>query len=201
MTATKRIRGLLISGVVLAALLVALRLPPVHWRVVGWWRGEAFFQGRPSSYWLARWHWLNRERSRPEQWARKYFGDGCGDVIWGDQSPPKFDSTAVPVLIELLNDSSPQVRARAAYELGQMSVDARPAVPALRRLLGDRNGPSGSTVGDYAASAIRRIESGPNDDPDRPLRIVLSYIQIVSDVVKEAERQKTLEPPRKADEP
>lgn len=26
-------------------------LPPVYWRVIGWTRGEAFYQGRPTSYW------------------------------------------------------------------------------------------------------------------------------------------------------
>ncbi|OAI53187.1 hypothetical protein AYO44_16200 [Planctomycetaceae bacterium SCGC AG-212-F19] len=26
-------------------------LPAVHWRVIGWVKGEAFYQGRPTSYW------------------------------------------------------------------------------------------------------------------------------------------------------
>ena len=25
--------------------------PSVYWRSVGWWRGEAFYRGRPTSYW------------------------------------------------------------------------------------------------------------------------------------------------------
>lgn len=42
----------LLLGLSLLLLVVASLLhPSVHWRVIGWWRGEAFYQGRPTSYW------------------------------------------------------------------------------------------------------------------------------------------------------
>jgi hypothetical protein len=35
----------------LTLLLVALlMLPGVHWRLIGWVKGEAFYQGRPTNY-------------------------------------------------------------------------------------------------------------------------------------------------------
>src|SRR5437667_138733 len=49
---TKRRRRLLAALAVLA-LLGVLALPAVHWRLIGWWRGEPFYQGRPASYWAA----------------------------------------------------------------------------------------------------------------------------------------------------
>jgi hypothetical protein len=38
---------------ILALFTVAalLAVPAVHWRLIGWVRGEAFYQGRPTSYW------------------------------------------------------------------------------------------------------------------------------------------------------
>src|SRR4051812_26669562 len=44
-----------------AAVLLVLALPAVHWRLVGWARGEPFFDGRPASYW-------RREVARCEPW-------------------------------------------------------------------------------------------------------------------------------------
>ena len=40
--------------IVLTALLAAVAtffLPPVYWRAVGWLKGGAFYQGRPTSWW------------------------------------------------------------------------------------------------------------------------------------------------------
>src|ERR1043166_149159 len=45
----KRRWKLWLSLLILAGSLFAL--PAVHWRVIGWVRGEAFYQGRPTSYW------------------------------------------------------------------------------------------------------------------------------------------------------
>jgi hypothetical protein len=35
------------------ALLGVLALPGVHWRLIGWAKGEPFYQGRPASYWAS----------------------------------------------------------------------------------------------------------------------------------------------------
>src|SRR5437588_13051789 len=49
---TKR-RGRLLAGLAALAMLGVLALPSVHWRLIGWWRGEPFYQRRPASYWAA----------------------------------------------------------------------------------------------------------------------------------------------------
>jgi hypothetical protein len=38
-------------GLVLLATIGLLALPAVHWPLLGWLRGEAFYRGRPTSYW------------------------------------------------------------------------------------------------------------------------------------------------------
>jgi hypothetical protein len=38
----------------LAAVLGTLAMPGVHWRLIGWVRGEPFWRGRPASYYADR---------------------------------------------------------------------------------------------------------------------------------------------------
>jgi hypothetical protein len=47
---TRRWRLWLTLGLLLLLGSLAL-VPSVRWRVVGWVRGEAFYQGRPTTYW------------------------------------------------------------------------------------------------------------------------------------------------------
>lgn len=42
----------------LLLVAVSFMLPAVHWRVIEWAKGEAFYQGRPTSYW----------KSESQQW-------------------------------------------------------------------------------------------------------------------------------------
>ncbi len=46
-------RVLLRAGVLLGAVLACalLALPSIRWPLWGWMRGEAFYEGRPTSYW------------------------------------------------------------------------------------------------------------------------------------------------------
>src|SRR5690242_879084 len=46
-----RRRKLFAAGLAAFALLGALSLPAVHWRLAGWWRAEPFYRGRPASWW------------------------------------------------------------------------------------------------------------------------------------------------------
>ena len=48
---TRYPRRLLWALALLVLLGGVLLLPGVHWCVVGWWKGEAFYQGRSTSYW------------------------------------------------------------------------------------------------------------------------------------------------------
>src|SRR5438105_3973061 len=47
----KRSWRLLIGMTSLLLIGGLLLLPAVRWRVIGWVKGEAFYQGRPTSYW------------------------------------------------------------------------------------------------------------------------------------------------------
>ena len=52
------------------AVLAIFSLPPVYWRVVGWVKGEAFYQGRPTSYWAGRiqesWDAFDQQQAAPK---------------------------------------------------------------------------------------------------------------------------------------
>ena len=43
-----RKRRLLFIAILLIAGIATFFLPPVYWRVVGWAKGEAFYDGRPT---------------------------------------------------------------------------------------------------------------------------------------------------------
>jgi hypothetical protein len=60
-----RRRWKLCLGSLLFVLIGALLLPSVHWPLIGWWQGEAFFQNRPTSYW----------RQRIHRYYEIYYGD------------------------------------------------------------------------------------------------------------------------------
>jgi hypothetical protein len=116
MMAMKRRRLLLL--LLLPVLGGLLLVPSVHWRVVGWGRGEAFYQGRPTSYWsreLNRWISASTQQGTAttdliEQW-----------FIWlGLASPDSKQPTilegqadAIPVLRELAKDERPSIRWQA----------------------------------------------------------------------------------------
>src|SRR5206468_1869015 len=133
--------------------------PTVYWRLVGLVRGEALLRGRPTSYWrneLAAAQCVQsslvsdspvvvhvefmRDRWELVAWASRWVQDLTG---WtprqSDHVPlmPNDDPAGLPVLMTLLDDPDPKVRAGAAAALGSMGAAARPAVPELRRLTGD----------------------------------------------------------------
>lgn len=64
---------------------------------------------------------------------------------------------AVPTLVELLKDPSPDVRAHAAHALGEIGEAAKPAAPALALLLKD----SDQTVRRQVIKAFIGIRPGP----------------------------------------
>jgi hypothetical protein len=117
--------------VILAAFIVWLEPTRVIW---GWLRGEAFYQGRPTSYWeneIGRWQsrtcakgyyelpvlpgsprlylvveTAHYQRTKP--WDRFIDSEGYGPAPW-----PKLldgDPAGRPVLQDLLNSASPHVR-------------------------------------------------------------------------------------------
>jgi hypothetical protein len=117
------------------ALLVALTAmfahPAIYWPVAGWLRGEAFYQGRPTSYWSqAIWTWANDsaagtwlDQARVSVGMRKsdpiprppVIGDDPGPYSWHPAPanmlalrPTEVDPAALPVLLELLGEKRPQ---------------------------------------------------------------------------------------------
>jgi hypothetical protein len=132
----KRLR---ISVCVLAALAVALAIyfEPTHC-VRGWLWGDAFFQGRPTSWWRAELDWWEISVQPQKEGNRKYFVSYHRNYSWFDGlrerwSPPQGfirpqeepvllllngGSEAMPVLQALLCDRSQKIRQFARRGLG-----------------------------------------------------------------------------------
>jgi hypothetical protein len=153
----------LLMLVMLLLVTGSFLLPAVHWRVIGWIKGEAFYEGRPTSYWA----------HEMQQWGPPcYAVSTMGGAItyrsdpfwfpqpsWWDQlreqlgGPPPVaissqpllvdarDPTAIPVLIELLEHPDNDIRLIAVYALGQIGPDAQVAVPLLLNMIEDGNRP------------------------------------------------------------
>jgi hypothetical protein len=145
----------------------------VHWRLIGFVKGEAFYQGRPTSYWSTEAFSL--------QWLDAEAGGG-GETCWVDyhwmrpvssveqvlatlnlttikHKSDDFvllngDSTAIPVLIALLRDPEPQVRQIAAQGLGKVGAGASAAIPAISIACHDEN----DMVQQQARQALRAID-------------------------------------------
>ncbi len=134
-------KRLLKCALAMAALLVLGFLSPhIYWRIVGTVRGEAFYAGRPTTYWRG---YLKDEQERSSRLARIYFGVG-GPVtlrdsweewrdnwIGGANSSDVLETNeeAIAVLEELLRDADHQIRQAAFYAIrkhGERAKEARP---------------------------------------------------------------------------
>jgi HEAT repeat protein len=112
--------GLVIVLVVgLAALLY---FPETHYRMIGWLRREAFFQGRPTSFWiLALKHDPSVEGLVPSRDVGKYLREGGAE--------------AIPVLNEMLSSQDVEVQSVALVALNQMGPETKGALPGIKHLL------------------------------------------------------------------
>src|SRR4051794_19902865 len=130
---TRRRRRLL-TGLAVLGLLGVLALPGVHWRLVGWWRGEPFYRGRPAS------HWADEMRAYQQG---DFMGEGYRESVVRPSGPlaglrerlgyyvpresvpagrlpwASGDPAAVPVLTTLLTDHDRNVRLMAIWALGR----------------------------------------------------------------------------------
>ena len=106
----KRLACLVILLLVLAG--VSLH-PAVYWRVIGWSRGEAFYQGRPTSYWAEQFrNWPGPEDS----WSRSFLPEIIANWFEPEDRPSYpgqafysegrhvVPANAIPVLVELLGE-------------------------------------------------------------------------------------------------
>jgi hypothetical protein len=137
----------------MVVLLVAASLlhPAVHWRLIGWAKGEAFYQGRPTSYWREQWHQLGfsiyptvdmrnggvyRSSSvwplPPTTWKQQLYHflglrtDGALEALVLVRTS---DPAVVLVLAEFLESGDPHLAAVAMTGLGPTVFDQPENVP------------------------------------------------------------------------
>src|SRR5262245_6316904 len=117
----------------IVGLVIALRYVPLLITVYrGWHNKEAFFDGKPTSYWHAELKGRGArflERGPIGPWLRQkvpfIVPEHPVDMLY------KGSRAAVPVLIELLQDNDREVRRSACYILALIGPEAEAAVPAL----------------------------------------------------------------------
>jgi hypothetical protein len=121
--------------VIFAAFAVWLEPTRVVW---GWLRGEAFYQGRPTSYWrgeLDRWECV-RDRCGTELWTRTkstmepFLERFTKQVEFTSEARPRIlqgDPLAQSVLEGLRNDRSQRVR--RCVELGLSAIQIQEGTP------------------------------------------------------------------------
>jgi HEAT repeat protein len=97
---------------------VALFVPRFHYAISGWWQGEAFFAGRPTSYWA--------------EAAQGGFYAGERDVF---RSLREGGTSAVPVLCELSKSQDVVLRSQAMLALSLIDWDPRQVPASTLRLL------------------------------------------------------------------
>jgi HEAT repeat protein len=158
----KRRLSILIGFLILAGLCAFYLLPAINYPVVGWWKGEAFFEGRPTSFWAAAF------KQDPSVGAQ-------GDV---GKKLREGGTAAVPVLCELAKWGPPKdqdklenriVRSQALLALSLIDWDPR-TVPfsTLHKLTTDFDIVRGVT--NLSPSNRRALEELifkiVNEDPD-----------------------------------
>jgi HEAT repeat protein len=134
-------RQLAWSSVILAiSLALVLAFPRTRFWLHGRLRGEAFYQGRPTSYWISA---LNKEPflgSPPRDVGKALAGGG---------------RAAVPVLAEMLRQSDHRVHQQALLTLTVIGSEAEEARPALEEFLGTE---ADRTCLDMAMRLLVRME-------------------------------------------
>jgi hypothetical protein len=126
-------RQLLLTLLLLLLLGGLLLVPQVRWPIYGWLRGEAFYQGMPTSYWsiqIDRHYGLTKDRIDD---LRQLLGLRSGVV--SDDRVLSVDVGAVPVLTELLSDPEPKVRWAAVWQLYMVAPENQASIPVLLDLL------------------------------------------------------------------
>jgi hypothetical protein len=157
-----RRRWRLVLGLLLVTSCVAiLAVPAIHWRLIGWARGEAFYLGRPTIYWRGEVVGLEEKvlvpeivhlriggskaivhvcygdwRLRESLWGKCLAGLGVG-VGNSLPLPPiaKDEYEATPVLMELLQDADVKVRRFAVQGIYEVWDRAFLLAPEMRAAL------------------------------------------------------------------
>jgi hypothetical protein len=149
----------------LAVLLLGatLLLPAIHWRVLGWIRGEALYEGRPTSWWVRDIEEYYIPIVEGVVFVRGFGNPGSvsrGPVGWSREAPPPWwewrpewvapaatvkvinvtdaplingERDALSVLLELVQRPEVKVRQVAVTGLGSLSLQEPAALAALRQ--------------------------------------------------------------------
>jgi HEAT repeat protein len=110
--------GTLVVLLLLIIVGVAVFVPRFHFAISGWWHGEAFYAGRPTSYW--------------SEAAQGGFYAGERDVF---RSLREGGTLAVPVLCELSNHQDLALRSQATLALSLIDWDPRLVPESKLRIL------------------------------------------------------------------
>lgn len=179
----KRRWRLLISLALLLLLCGLFLLPQVRWPIYGWLRGEVFYQGRPTSY------WVNEIEASYQpimiggsSYVVPLYDDGraiwCVErsaSLWDqvlDRVMPRTpqladlnnivggpllngDPGALPVLLALLRDESAKVRRVAISGLVAQGREKLEVITALQEAVNDQ---------DYAVREAARVALGQRID-------------------------------------
>jgi hypothetical protein len=134
----RRYRSVLgIALLAVLAVLVVVFVPRARYRVLAWVRGDSYYMDLPTSYWADA---LLAENGQPPATAGELldFNGQSGGQPGAGASMLLCSGEAVPVLIELLGNGHPEVRAGAARVLANLGrFRGQPAVPWLIKALDD----------------------------------------------------------------
>jgi len=157
----RRWRLLVCLGLLLAAVGTVLH-PAVHWRLVGWAKGEAFYQGRPTSWWAD--SILAVPRDTPP--SKSSLGSRWL-LDWLSGPPPRYgqelelvlvamvrDRDNLPLLLQLHAHEASFVRFVAVTLLGEMDPVTPEVTAALVKSLDD----SDQEVSAQAAKCLRKVD-------------------------------------------
>jgi HEAT repeat protein len=174
MSAISRNKTILLCAFGCAFLFAAIivLVPAIRGRAVGWFRGEAFFDGQPASVWGRR---LESDAAGDNAAFEQLKNGGRAAVpvimaIAFADSGPQSQAQALLVshgeavvgpLIKLLKKSTSEERRQVAAVLGAIGPKAKPAVESLIRLLDDDDEPvreagmkALENIGPQAAAAV-----------------------------------------------
>jgi len=173
----RRWRLSLLLLLLLLSAVGALLHPSIHWGLLGWWRGEAFYRGMPTSYWVNEieesYHgiwgvgsvkivgepiWYVETQPSPWDRLRQQWLSGPAPVSQVISNSPLLadDSAALPVLLQLLRSEVVKVRRVAVSGLAAQARDRPGVVEALQDAANDPD----ELVQDQARQALRQQRPG-----------------------------------------
>ena len=154
---------------VLLPALCACAWFKVHYHFIGFWRGDAYYQGLPTSYWHDA---ASDQIQGPPKWLGPIFGGWFSTPLARTESLAVFrgDPKSVPVLIQIIEDpvADSSVRVEAIQSLSRLNERAPDELlDALRKHLQDPKG----QLSYYAAWQLLKRD----DDPTLAVKLLFDW--------------------------